>query len=557
MKKVTFMLFMTVMFLVSCSESLENSVESLSKENAKELVAYPMRSHGTRAGVSSEQGEWESWDKITLADGQSVFSPWNKLQTTGSVPVDIRMDIKHKDGWNLIAHTVNGNGEKGLNYLVFYNRYTGILKVFCHAEKNTPNTTGIWHLHFEQPQSFLAFSDQIAELSSSKRKNDIYVVNVTNEKGKAFTGGWNCFLTELAYDPNFSEGTLQIIPECLSTLNVSLGGDLDAYTEGTIISATSSNPLTSIVNGVANVAGKAAETWVGNAIGNGKFTKVKNVVVEGAGTIVKKGVGSLLGTFIGGFNKNGETTQTVNLKTTGKIKLEGTISTVQAGSIVPLSMSISVKDVGRLGVWCLTQTPKVYMGPYATNVGKDATSSYWYKYQFLPRIDNTQTRYVTINPDLVEEIGKNNVKYSIDTYLRNSYTSEDLGGSYSDRVAYASNFNDKLYDDTYSSNGLFYTVSLPLLDKNGQVLENLDDMFVPYEIFLPNAPGGYKGASPNIRCLSYYKQVYGVQLTTTTGDTVQLYHTFIPRLQWDYSRFNSDKMYLHEYPTIPIGEFEE
>lgn len=552
-----FMLFMTTVLLVSCGENMEDSMESQPLDNAHELVAYPMRSRGTRAGVSSEQGEWETWDNIVLAGGESVSSPWNEQKTAGAVPVEIRMDVKHKDGWNLIAHTVNGKGEKGLNYLIFYNRYTGILKVFYYAEENTPNNTGIWHLHFEQPQSFLAFSDQMAEISSSKKKSEIYVVNVTEETSKAFTRGWNCFLTELAYDPNFSVGTLQIIPECLSTFNVSLGGDLEAYTNGTIISATSSNPLSSIVNGVANVAGKAAEVWVGNAIKAGKFSKVKNVVVEGAGTIVKKGVGSLLGTFIGGFNKNGETTQTVSLKTTGKIKLGGTISTLQSCPIVPLSMSISVKDVGRLGVWCLTQTPKVYMGPYALNVGKDATTSYWYKYQFLPRIDNTQTKYVTINPDLVQEIGWNNIHLGIDTYLQGGCFWEDLGASYSDRYAYASSFNDKLYDNTYSANGLSYTVSLPLFDKNGQVLENLDDMFVPYEIFLPDAPGGYKGASPNIRCQSYYKQVYGVQLTTTTGDTVQLYHTFYPRLQWDYSRFNNDQMYLHEYPTIPIGEFEE
>ena len=205
----------------------------------------------------------------------------------------------------------------------------------------------------------------------------------------------------------------------------------------------------------------------------------------------------------------------------------------------------------------LTQTPKIYMGPYALNVGKDAITSYWYKYKFLPRIDNTQTKYVRINPDLVQEIGWNNIHLGIDTYLGGAYFLEDLGASFSDRYAYASSFNDKLYDNTYSANGLSYTVSLPLFDKNGQVLENLDDMFVPYEIFLPDAPGGYKGASPNIRCESYYKQIYGVQLTTTTGDTVQLYHTFYPRLQWDYSCFNNDHMYLHEYPTIPIGEFEE
>lgn len=556
MNKLLFFIIANVL-LVSCSDIVLDE-STVTNQNVKnELVAYPMRNHATRAGGTSDVGYWESWEKVKIAElEEPVRTPWNETGTSGAIPNEIRKDIKYKDGWNLIAHTVNGKGEKGLNYLIFYNRYTGILKGFYHSSDNIPNNTGIWHLHFEQPQSFLAFSNPIAELSSARTKNDIYIVNVTAERGKPFTGGWNCFQTELAYDPNFSEGSLQIIPENLSLLNASFGGDLDAYTEGAIITATSSNPLKSIVNGVAKVAGTKAEEWVGNAVKQGKFKKIKNLVVSGAGEIVKSGVGSLLGSFIGGFDKTGQTTQAVNLHTTGTVKLDGDISTVQSSTIVPLSMSISVKDVGRLGVWCLTQIPKIYLSPYAIYVGRDADNDNCYKYQFRPPVDNSQTNLV-VNPDLVNELCRKNICSGQETYLRSSSTAENLGESYWERFAYPSRLGNMLYDDTYDANGHSYTVSLPLLDKNGQILEGLDDTLVPYEIFLPNAPGGYKGASPNICCPSHYKSVFGVRLTTKNGDTVQLYHTFIPRLEWDYSRFDNDKMYLHEYPTIPIGESEE
>jgi hypothetical protein len=45
-------------------------------------------------------------------------------------------------------------------------------------------------------------------------------------------------------------------------------------------------------------------------------------------------------------------TQSVQLNTVGTVELEGEMKTLQTGLIVPLSMSISVKNVGRLGDWC-------------------------------------------------------------------------------------------------------------------------------------------------------------------------------------------------------------
>lgn len=169
--------------MVSCSDIVLDE-STVTNQNVKnELVAYPMRNHATRAGVTSDVGDWESWEKVKIAElEEPVRTPWNETGTSGAIPNEIRKDIKYKDGWNLIAHTVNGKGEKGLNYLIFYNRYTGILKGFYHSSDNIPNNTGIWHLHFEQPQSFLAFSNPIAELSSARTKNDIYIVNVTQRE---------------------------------------------------------------------------------------------------------------------------------------------------------------------------------------------------------------------------------------------------------------------------------------------------------------------------------------------------------------------------------------
>ena len=56
----------------------------------------------------SGQLNWEEWEKVTLSSGNHVNTPWNTTQSTTAIPYDIRMDIKSVDGWELIAHTVNG-----------------------------------------------------------------------------------------------------------------------------------------------------------------------------------------------------------------------------------------------------------------------------------------------------------------------------------------------------------------------------------------------------------------------------------------------------------------
>lgn len=216
------------------------------------------------------------------------------------------MDIKSVDGWELIAHTVNGYGDLGVNYLIFHNKYTGVLKVFYYLEPEQANlqNTAMWKLHFEIPQSCLAFSDVYAELSTRKDIYDIYVGNISNDDSKGYTVGWNCFQTELAHEPNLKGGTLQIIPHSCTTSTIELDGDFESTTEGLILSSTTYNKGDKIVKSVAKYAGDKAEKWVEKAIESEKvFKEIKSLIVKGAGSLVSSGVSTLLGAFTGGFDR--------------------------------------------------------------------------------------------------------------------------------------------------------------------------------------------------------------------------------------------------------------
>ena len=91
---------------------------------------------------------------------------------------------------------------------------------YLEPEQANLQNTAMWKLHFEIPQSCLAFSDVYAELSTRKDIYDIYVGNISNDDSKGYTVGWNCFQTELAYDPNLKGGTLQIIPHSCTTSTI-------------------------------------------------------------------------------------------------------------------------------------------------------------------------------------------------------------------------------------------------------------------------------------------------------------------------------------------------
>lgn len=554
MKHILF-LFSAIFLFIACSSPDLEENRSASSEVHSELtpnVVYPLR-NSSRAGTQ-ETGFWESWEQVKLPSGKpAVYTPWNK-KNASVIPQDIREDIKYSNGWRLIAYTIGGpneevKGDDFLNYMLFYNRYTGILKVFYYLESSSMQNTGMWKLHFETPQSLLAFSDQYATISSDKTKSDVYVSNITNNDTKAFENGWNCFQVELAYDPSFTEGSLQLIPMSINTSSIEIEGKAISETKGMIISTTS-NPLSGIVKAVATGAGKDAEKYVGSLISDGKFKNIKNLVMSGAGTIVSSGVSSLLGSFVGGFLKSGQTTLSVQLHTDTQINLKGSITTISSGLVKPLTISLSVKDVGRLGVWCLTKEPFFNLLPYVRYKGKWYSQD-WYAYEIQTLPDLLNFDKVVLNPDL----GVSNVLKKIDTYLRRESITQALGSfGYSNKSMMTEPRTDeKLYEDTYKGAGATFTIAFPIRNKYGTILKNLPSSKIPQRAFIPDVPDGTKGVDAKTNTSSNVKYVYTVSFTLPDGSTVSSSHTFIPKLVWDTRQFQSDRSYKSMYPKVQVN----
>ena len=125
-------------FVISACRNVEDSLLETPVNPIQEsrLIAYPKKSDLGNMTRSETVGlDWENWETVALASGVLVAPPWANNPVASDIPEEIRKDIKATDGWDLIVHTVNGYGEQGLNYLIFHNKFTGILKVFYYLEQ--------------------------------------------------------------------------------------------------------------------------------------------------------------------------------------------------------------------------------------------------------------------------------------------------------------------------------------------------------------------------------------------------------------------------------------
>lgn len=119
MKTIIFYLLFFLLLSSCCVDNVVDCQNAFSEkcDSTNGKVAYPNRLKGLTRGSSMKTG-WEQWKEVRLASGENVYTTWNKDITSGTIPYEIRTDIQPSDGWDLIAHTVNGYGEKGMNYLI-------------------------------------------------------------------------------------------------------------------------------------------------------------------------------------------------------------------------------------------------------------------------------------------------------------------------------------------------------------------------------------------------------------------------------------------------------
>lgn len=354
-------IFVTVFLLLfSCQE-----------ENYELERTHPFPRIQTRTISSFDESQ-----RCVTPAGDTIPSPW-AYTSTGTIPHDIRMDVKESEGWRLLYSNmkiVNYSHTPdiitGANYIILYNKYSGMLKGFYYANSMPTNNNAYWVLTIPQSNTKLFnFGSDFAVPANSSHSQQIILSNVSkNGVTNGFDIGWNCFMQELAYDSNSQNETLEIMAYTLNNASYNFTGAYQSTSEGTIVTSSVNTPsiVSATISGTTKAIGDSAKNWiVNNTITPSKPNKpikkklassfLQNFVSNPLPAFLSEGLNTVFGSI---FGKNATTTQHLEFSTTGSVQVTGSSSEAQSGYIMPIQ-GIPLNALGEdLGVWNLAEAPK-------------------------------------------------------------------------------------------------------------------------------------------------------------------------------------------------------
>ncbi len=528
--------------------------------------------NGAVTRSTSFETDWENETFVTTASGQRVRVPWAPDYTSTEMPVEIAKDVKKADGWKLIFHTFTSEADAYLNYLIFHNRLTGLLKIFYYSEGQlSGSNNGIWELEFQNcTQRMLNFTDAIADpLTYGSERQHVYLTNITSNLSKGFVAGWNCCQVELAYDPAFTSGYLRIGGHNLQTTVMDVSGQYNSVSNGLIISESTTNPLNAGIKGAANLAGQSAEDWIKQKVSDGNIVDpdqqqtraigglLAGIAAEGVKFIVNKGLHKVFNSFIGKFDRTSTTTQKLQLRTEGSISLSGTLTATNSSVVKGITIDFSPRKVGRVGAWSLADSPTLYihpLGDFTMDGYMGSNGEYTYRFRGMTKSAYT----VNVNPDLEAYITKKWSDVEVISYGWNNvpeiphasvFDFGSIGGAKGSSNISQTLKSENLLYGRYLAEGSIYKAELTpgvytRLNPGEVDGKPIAHAFIPKLVTHEDL---YFSKNNFVRLTTYF-------VVTVNGktDTIVNMKTFVPKMEWDPDLYNRFKNFtieqLNSYP---------
>lgn len=420
MKKV-FLNFILLLFaalcLTSCSDDEVPVPKPLHASGSRSIIADGFEISTSNPSLLKN---WETVNTIYIANGShqldKITPPWISGSTT-NLPAEFFTDIKKEDGWTMLFHTLKDEvTDPEQSYMVFYNLFTGVLKVFYYYNKNDFATNSQWVFKCNRKNGDRTFKMFYVPTYLSKADNDTSIIKDTgvvlsnniNIENSALGSGWNGFEYKVAQysKEDLNENFLISAQSSLSSF-VKYEGFIMNDISGKINSVTvpetmGKNNASKLINSVANMGGEAGKEYItglfehSNSNGSNTGTDddfrgkllgslknlAGNVAKDGISALIKKGLGILFGqTSTVTVQK---TVSDVNLTAEGSVTLKGVTDTNIASGIKPLSFNFGEilngtssssinpnivystssnstnKKLSNLGVWCIKNKPVIY-----------------------------------------------------------------------------------------------------------------------------------------------------------------------------------------------------
>lgn len=426
--------------------------------------------------VTNPYIDWEDTTKINIVGHGPVTLPWYN-GAEGSIPDYILQDYKRSDGWELLYNfcsdeVENAGGDK--NYLIFYNKLTGKLRVYYYSKEIVTNgTTTVAQFRTSGPTKLFHFNEgyYARHYYMSGGPLEVCTSSITTSESHATVLGWNCFEVELSYDPVATNEHLHIGFYDQNISKLSLRGILNLQTDGTIVTTNVNNSLKPLLNLAGDAAGKAIE----EAYEKGKKKKEDQAAQTRAfinwgkalGTvgskIVSSGLNLLFGGFLGRFDKTTETRSTVGLKTEGTAEFTGKIQSTIASAIHPIqnllipgapasgSDHIIPLYNQPLGAWNVKYPPTIEMDMvmtptiYPVTPQPSGQKAYCVDYERFLRKKPFGKEDIFINPETLACLSDYEVR--VDYYAVAKYDGEYIAEN---KGNYGMYLTKCVYEDTYS-----------------------------------------------------------------------------------------------------------
>lgn len=380
--------------------------------------------------------DWEDTVSITSPFDGNIILPWYNMASV-QLPDFVLKDYKKEDGWVLVYNTISQSpvAASGKNYLIFYNRFTGILRTYYnHTNSVGTATTTFWKVTVDRPLSILNASGYFTHPMDWRPTGpEVYVSTINTTPAKTIYRGWNCFDVELVYDDQLIASPARMSLAAYSKVlsEIKLKGGIELTSEGSIVTKGNSNPWIGPANIVLNNSVQGAGKVVNDSID--LWLKTKKMLPKiglaaatafatgGVSEALKYGINLLTGSFLGKFGNPTTTTQDLRFKTNGTAEFSGGINTpigseittianfVVPGSPATANDHFSPSFDEPLGVWNLKQQPVIKMSDiiqwrFERNLG-GGVGEYAYNYRGI-YLDN-------VLPVINREVAKDIERYEV------------------------------------------------------------------------------------------------------------------------------------------------
>ena len=334
---------------------------SCSSEDIEPQVPTPTTDVQSRASTAVNANlltNWETYTNIQILGPQGVeigvAAPWASVNNS-SIDGNFAKDIKKSDGWIMLFHTFgNTKIDPNLNYMCFYNRFSGMMKFFYYAHKQDDGTLTMWDVrsNTSTPQALFSSYGYFSNALNGNTNFSNYSLMLENAsiEGSTLRSGWNGF--------EFKASEYQ---QKIATSALTIGAYNTVFTdynfEGTTNSTTTGTITT--INGYTNILEQNKDTQAALSAVGGEAEKLAKDLAKKipdtnfVGLTLRKALNSVSSGNIAGAIADGlgfifkslikpETTVSkVSLTTNGTIKMGGQGQTKKVSGVSPLTFDLN------------------------------------------------------------------------------------------------------------------------------------------------------------------------------------------------------------------------